>query len=110
MATTFEMYSGDSKLLIVSIVDSDGIASDITGATVTYLIKSRIGVEVVRKSSADNDGNLVINGTQVRILLNGEDTADIYGTYKHELEIRDGSGNASTAFQDLILIRKDRIE
>ena len=95
MANDFTMYQGDSKTIAYSVVDGDGAAVDVSGASVTFAIARNLETTaVLTKTSATSA--VVVSGSSVTVTLSAADTAALFGLYFHELQITDSSGNVST--------------
>ena len=109
MASSFEMYSGDTKTLAVAITDADGNAVTLTGATCAYTIRTAITSTTALVTKATGGSGITVSGSTVTISLAPADTADLDGTYYHELQITDSAGHVSTAFQDVVSIKRDII-
>jgi hypothetical protein len=109
MASSFEMFSGDSKTLSVAITDTDGQSVTLTGATCAYTIREAITSTTSLVTKATGGNGITVSGSTVTITLSPSDTASLDGTYYHELQITDSSGHVSTAFQDVVSIKRDII-
>ena len=108
MATGFTMYSGDTKDVVVDMVDENGASVDVTGAMATYVIySSKTPVVLVTKSVGDG---IIVLGSTITILLDPADTADLSGYYYHELEVTNYVGVVATVLQDSIKILKDMVQ
>lgn len=108
MTQNVTMYSGDSKTLTISIVDSDGAAIDVsTAAAVVYAIAdSSRGPALVTKTLADG---VSVAGSTVTVTLEPDDTEDLAGVYYHELQITDDVGHVDTAMSGTITVRRDLV-
>jgi hypothetical protein len=104
----FEMYQGDTKQLIVSVVDGDGVAVDLTGAIITWKLYKSIAGDVpdVVKTLGE--------GANVTDALNGEfivelaeaDTLNMVGQYYHEAQVQDIRGYKTTVMTGKVVINK----
>lgn len=108
MASDFSMYSGDSRVLTISIRDEAGVAVDVSTATaIVYGIFRADGTLVVSK--ALGAGVTVVTST-VTVTLLPADTAALAGTYGHELQVTMPDGSVSTALHGEMTIVRDYIE
>lgn len=89
----FYMYAGDTKNLNISVTNDDGSPLDLTGCTITWVLKK-------------NNSELVKTTTNGVIELEPSDTSDLYGIYPHECELTDQTGNVSTIFIGKVTIDK----
>jgi hypothetical protein len=90
----FEMFQGDTKQLVVSVVDGDGLAVDLSGATITWkLFKSKSG-NVADVTKTIGNGLTVTNATagEFTVDLAEADTVNLIGTYFHEAKVQDIRG------------------
>lgn len=113
----FEVVSGDSRNLNFTIydqdaADDDSVVKDISGFTaIAWKLDTGSAVTTVTKSLSD--GITVTDGPNglLTVSLTPADTADIAGgTYKHELEGTDGSGNKTTLAIGRVSVITDLIE
>lgn len=88
----FSMFAGDTKNLNFTIT----LTGTIVGSTVVWgLIKD--GVVVLQKSTANGGGITITGAGAFTVLLSPNDTVNLApGTYSHEAESTDGSGNVAT--------------
>lgn len=100
----YSMASGDSKQLIVTIVDDAGAPVDVTGGTVVYVIADR----EVRVTKTTGDG-VVIDESTVTVTLDPADTAALAGLYGHEMQVTDVAGHVYTVLTGQVSIAKDVI-
>jgi hypothetical protein len=111
-AQNFSMYSGDDDEIAVSVVDDEGVAIDLTGATITWsLADSRGGTVLVTKTS-DTSAELSITsaaGGTFTIHLLATDTDDLAGVYYHEAQVEDSQGHKTTVLTGYAEIIEDII-
>ena len=107
----FTMWSGDTKVLEVTITDSDGAAVDLTGATISYVLQRNVNSAAATISKTTDDGISITDasGGVFQITLDASDTASLSGSYYHECQITDASGNASTVFTGTVTMKDDAI-
>lgn len=113
----FELTSGDDRTLTFTVEDQeagDGSAKDLTGFTAfTWKLSGRDqNGTSVSVSKTLGSGITVIDASagKVQVTIADTDTADFYGSYKHELQGVDGSGNVTTLATGRADIIKDIIE
>jgi outer membrane lipoprotein-sorting protein len=87
------MYAGDTKNITISVTKDDGTPLDLTGCTITWVLKK-------------NNSELVKTTTNGVIGLVASDTSDLNGIYPHECELTDQTGNVSTIFIGKVTIEK----
>jgi len=98
-----EMYSGDSKTLNVTVT--------LTGTLVGSTIKWSAGMDYVPAVTKTTTAGISITGaTTFTVALLPEDTENLEGTYLHEAQVTDLSGNVSTVMTGKLKIIKDLIE
>jgi hypothetical protein len=104
-------YSGDTRRLIVTTIDSDENNVDLTNAdSITYIIVDRDGNTVLTKTL--QDGIAFLDAQQGRFVINIEpsDTEDLSGQFEHECEIVDQNDDVTTVFTGTVEILEDKIE
>jgi hypothetical protein len=92
-----DFYSGNDKDIHVTITDENGL-KDLTGAECTYVLMTDKFVEVLRKSSFDGGITIetpFING-ECTVHLLASDTPNLYGTFRHQLNVIDAAGYEET--------------
>lgn len=106
---TDHFYSGNSKTVLVKIDDQDGNLKDLTGAELTYVIMDRKDYSDIklRKSSANGDSEIkVISLGYCEIYLKPADTINLYGKFRHHLNVVDADGEEETVFTGLVEIHR----
>lgn len=93
----FTMYSGDTKVLEVTVRDPQGAVVDITGKAITWALSPTVNSSSNLIDKTVGDGLTIINGAAGRynVLLNPIDTVDLQGSYYHE-SLLDDNGTIST--------------
>jgi len=108
MATDFEMVSGDSKVLSVTVRDDKGAILNVSTATkIVFAIINMYNDQVLVQK--DRVNGIFADATKVVISLAPADTAGFSGDFMHELEITDVDGQVFTALQGKVLIKRDYI-
>lgn len=108
MTTRFEMYSGDTRTLTVTVRDTSGAAVDLTGATARWALAKKVGQAALVSKSTGSGIELTdaANG-EFTVTLDPADTADLVGDYWHEAEVTDSAGRVVTVFQARASIKQD---
>lgn len=104
----FEMWSGDTKVLTITVTDKDGVRVNLTGATIVYKIFDG-GTAVITKSTANGITITDASGGECQTTLSPSDTSDLDGVYYHECQVTDSSGNVSTIFTGAVTIQGEMI-
>lgn len=107
-------YSGDDDPLEFTIYQPDGETPlDLTNMGVTWALGDRVsGPTHVTKTTA-NTGEIAIvdaAGGRFDVLLDSADTADLSGSYYHEVEVTDVDDNDFTVFADGIYIKATLVD
>lgn len=107
----YEMVSGDTKLLIVTVTDDNGEVVDVSGASVTYVIADRETRVTKTTDSGITIGPDPDTPEQVAVLvtLAPADTEALAGLYGHEMQVTDTQGNVSTVLGGQVGIARDII-
>lgn len=112
----FEVISGDSRNLNFTIydqdaADDDSVVKDISGfTTISWKLDTGVASTTVTKSLVS--GITITDGANglLTVALSPSDTASLtHGSYPHELEGTDGSGNKTTLAVGRVSIITDLI-
>lgn len=98
----FEIVSGDTVKLTIS-VDTD--MPNLSDLVFTFAIAKINGDIVVTKSDT-----ITSDGLLLTIPITPPDTANLQGSYRHELQAKDLAGNVYTMMVGMVTILKDLIE
>lgn len=91
----FEMYAGDTAILNFSV----SMAGTLTGATIKWVMST------ITKTIGS--GITVTGDRTFTVTLSPADTTSLAGSYPHEAEITDSSGNVSTVARGTATIKED---
>lgn len=99
----FSMFSGETKYIAVPNTKDDGSNLDLTGSTITWIVKKR-------EYSPDNvlskvTPEITVSGNVLTIPLKPPDTESLLGSYYHKCEIVDQFGNGSVLFTGFMEIK-----
>ena len=107
------MFSGDSLTLNVAVQDGDGVAVNLTGATLEFALSKQSSSGGPKGSALFSKTPTVVNavGGSVQVEIDPDDTADLKcGEYYGELQVTDASGNVSTVLYGTWEIVDDLIQ
>lgn len=101
-----ELYAGDSWQIHVEVLDSDGNAIALAGASARYALARSPSDSALITESTDGGGiNLLINGI-VEINVSADKTALLdEGTYYHEVDLVTADDEAITALAEYVIVR-----
>lgn len=101
-------YSGNSKTIRVTIRDDSGNLKDLANAEITYALFGRETETVyIYKASYNGTNEIQVVGTGVcDIFLKPSDTANLYGTYRHHVNVVDANGDEETVLSGKVEIHK----
>jgi len=106
----FTTWSGDDKVLTVTVTDGSGTATNLTGATINYELQALPPDGVALLTKTTGGGGISITDAAAgtfEITIAAADTASLSGVYFHECQVVDSSGNVSTIFTGRVNIRED---
>ncbi len=105
--TNFEMFSGNTRLLEVTVLDQDDAVVDLTGAqAVDYSLAKAAGKAAIFEKTLGTGVTITdaVNGV-LQITLLPADTEDLRGTFYQELEVTDAAGRITTVLFGTVTIR-----
>lgn len=110
----FTMYAGDSRTLTIAVVDGDGAAVDLTGATIEWGLWSETDPATLLISKSTSSGIAILTQSgdtlgKCRVTLSPANTSALQGDYRHEAEVTDGAGNISTTTTGKATIYPSRV-
>jgi hypothetical protein len=104
------VWSGDDKVITVTVYDNDDVVVDITSATITYQLSQNVKSAAIISKTVGSGITLTDPTSGVfTITFDPADTASLSGRYYHECEITDTSGDVSTGFVGYATIKEDAI-
>lgn len=101
----FDMVAGDTKKINITVTDT-GSAVDLTGASIKWALKRSVSASSTDVFKTTSSGISITDAThgKFQITLNPSDTLALKGTYYHESEVTDASGNVSTVCSGNVVI------
>jgi len=98
------MLAGNSKQLIVSIVDQNNNPVDLTSMNVQWVLKDSTNTVILSKTVGN--GITITNATQGQctITISSSDSKNLLGTYTHQASIIDSQNNSSVVFVGTIVV------
>ena len=102
--------SGDSRRLQFTVTDAAGAAVDLTGATITWALATKLGGTTLLTKTIG--AGITVNGAsagQFYVAVDPADTASLAGTYYHEAEVVDALANKATVAVGTLTVIQDQI-
>ena len=98
--TTYNIQAmaGDSIAIEVTVVDQDGDAVDLTGAAISYVIKSTAKAATDELLLTTTDGSITVAANVFTVTSEPSDTDLLEGAYYQECEIILADGRVFTSF------------
>jgi hypothetical protein len=114
MASDFEMFAGDTREIVFTVKDQDGIAVNLTSAVVLWKMAQsswKIDLDaVVVVSKTSGAGQITLGNGTFTVHLMSPDTVDLEGSYYHEAQITLADGTIGTPVTGKIKVRPNLIE
>lgn len=106
-----DFYSGNYKEIAVTVYQDIALTTpkNLSGAEISYSLFTDNGRVVLRKSSANGAGEINItdpNNGGVIVYLMPPDTANVNGTFRHQMNVVDASGYEETVLTGVVNIFK----
>lgn len=105
VASNFDMFSGNTKVIKVVVRDQDDAIVDLSGATATFVLMRAPGQSAIISKTVGSGIVITdaVNGL-LEITIDPADTEPLRGAHSHELEITDAGGRKSTVLFGTITI------
>ena len=103
----FEIYSGDSKNLLVTVTDENNNPVNITGAqSIVWALIS--GDKVILRKTLSEGEITIIDGLagMFKITLQSADTVNLAGQYQHECRLVTADGASGIIFTGTLTVNK----
>lgn len=118
MPTAFEdaIVSGDSRRMKFTLQEpgDEGAPIDIRSVDLTYVVVGSVGADSYLIEKTIGNGIEIVDGLNGRfdVVFEPSDTADISGTYIHEIEMidTDDPTNVTTVMRGRLTVQEDVIE
>ena len=111
-AQDFSMYSGDTKVLTVTVKTAAEVVVDLTGYTVKWkAVLSGLDTPL-EKDNGGAGGVVITNAVSgiFEVTIDPADTSEVNGAFKYEAEITSGVGVVSTVAIGTMTVSLDLIE
>lgn len=109
------MHSGDTRNLLITVVDSTSTAVDLTAAGITWALSKKAadsiaprGAALVTKAIGTGVSIIVAGDGTLSVVLDTADTSALSGVYYHEMQLTQGAA-ISTILYGTVTISKDLI-
>jgi hypothetical protein len=111
LETNFEMVSGDTKDIVVSVLDENDAVVPITGATAVFAL-SKTDFSPILFTKTVGSGIVITDGPGgiLTVTLVEADTESLIGQHYYEIELTDAAFKVSTIALGRITIRKNQIQ
>jgi hypothetical protein len=88
----FEMFAGNTKTIVIPVVDGVGAVVDITGATIRWELSRSVSVRPSILQKTVGAGVTITDGPGgiFEVALISDDTEDLKGSFYHEAEVKLG--------------------
>jgi len=106
---TEHFYSGNKKTIEVTVYNADGSLKDLSNCEITYVLMNRkdYGIIYLRKSTHNGVSEIKVTGLGTcEIYLYGADTYNLYGKFRHHVNVVDENGDEETVLTGLVEIHK----
>lgn len=112
MIQNFQMVAGDTKYLVVTVRDADGVAVDLTGAGIKWQCARSFGKASVLSKATGGSGIAITSasGGIFTVTLSPSDTESMGGNYYHEAQVTASDGTISTVMFGTMKVNKALIE
>lgn len=100
---TASLFAGETKLLNITLSDSNGSPVDINGATFEWKLNVRNN-PIIKQSPSEDITILDANSGKLQIKLQPSDTSSLSGNYSQDLQLTDSNGNISVIQLDMLQI------
>lgn len=105
-------YAGDTYSIAVTITDEvTAAAVDVSAAAISWtLSRTPGGAALLTKTKSA--GQIAVSGASnniATVTIAAGDTADLSGTYYHEMQVTDASSNVFTVVQERLVVQPETI-
>lgn len=103
------MFAGDSKNLVVTVLNDSGGPIDLTGAVIKWIMyRNNVGADVTKSSL---NGGITISDPLsgvFTISVLSADTSDLAGSFNHAAQVTDARGFATVVMNGRVTINQMR--
>ena len=98
IAQFYEAFSGDTAVFNCQVLNENGVAKDITGASARFVVSRQQGQTTPDIDVSVGTGIVITDATngRMQITLSNNATAPLRGAYRFELQVTDIAGRVST--------------
>ena len=82
-----DLYQGETKKLVFTVVDDSGVVVDLTGCAATWVLAKAVDSDDIILTKSTTLGTIVIVGNTFELVLSKSDTVDLLGNYYHEIRM-----------------------
>ena len=98
------IYSGDSRNLIINVVDQNNAIVPLTGASIEWILINNQGVPALSKSVGSGITITSASGGQFTVSITVGDTRSLNGSYQHMARVTTNDGNSSIVLTGTIAV------
>lgn len=102
-------YAGDSRNLIINVVDQDNNPVILIGATIKWVLVNSQGSSVISKSVGSGITINNASGGQFTISLSVNDTKGLSGNFQHIARVTTSDGSSSIVLTGTITVQPSLI-
>ena len=108
----FTLTAGDTKSLVITVKDNEGVAVDITGASVKWQAARSFGKASAISKATGGSGIVLTNPSTgvFTVTLDADDTEDLKGQFYHEAQVTLADGTIATVLFGTMKINPALIE
>lgn len=108
-AQNFEMHSGDTKEITITVTDASGSDVALGGSTIVWGLYTAPGASTASVTKSTTAGTITISTNTCTIALVASDTTGLAGKYYHETEVTDASSVVETVTTGWLTILLDTV-
>jgi hypothetical protein len=101
-------YAGDSKNLIVTVLDENNSPITLTGSSIKWVLISQNSIILSKTVSSGITITNAVQG-QFKITLTTVDTKNLIGTYQHFVRVTTADGSSSIILTGTITVEESLI-
>lgn len=106
--TKLTVFRGDDKVWNLNFTDADGVAYDITSATVFFTVKTnKTDADASALISKDVTSHSSPTDGETMITLTNSDTDIAVGTYYFDIQLVESGGTVTTCVEGQFVVKQD---